>query len=128
MTADYGSGEDLALANGQSRTVIGVIIEFELKLEHNQHPPATMPLRKESLPYNFQRVRLGMYRDLEHMRMSSVGCLRQFTLTNKLFEINSRLFILKRLKFGPTALWKGFCRSSSHTLNEQMQFSLWNIR
>lgn len=63
-----------------------------------------------SLSYNFQRVRLGLYRDFEYMRVSSKssGWIRQITLTNEIFEFNSRIWILKRLKFRPIAFRKGF--------------------
>lgn len=35
MALNQGGGEDVALANRQSRAVVGVIIEFELVLRHD---------------------------------------------------------------------------------------------
>ncbi len=73
MAVSQVNRENFTLANGQSRTVVGVIIEFELILKHNQYHIIIVSRSKEPLPYNFQRVRLGLYRGFEYMRMSSSG-------------------------------------------------------
>ena len=60
MTVDQVNGKNLTLANGQSRKIVGVIIEFELILEHNQHHLRIVSRSRTLLPYNLQRVRLAL--------------------------------------------------------------------
>ncbi len=105
MSSEKIDGDDLSLGVSQSATVIRIIVEFEL-LGHSMSTKGEQSARSDSVTYHFERVRLGEYRNLEHVRLSSSGRIFRIVLADESNEVHAGPTILECMEFRTLASWK----------------------